>query len=95
MQRDSKKAFQIYSEEAAKTQFLEFSQTWDNYMTEYEETAYKSVEKLRVKQIIELQEFRAKVLKEAKLKVKLSRELLELKKKQQVLARQNNMKMQK
>lgn len=75
-------------EEAQKAQFLEFSEAWDNYMAQYEETAFKSLERLKEKQILELQEFQAKALKEAKLKVKNSRELLELRKKQQVLAKQ-------
>ena len=75
-------------EEAQKAQFLEFSEAWDNYMANYEETAFKSLERLKEKQIFELQEFQAKALKEAKLKVKNSRELLELRKKQQVLAKQ-------
>lgn len=75
-------------EEAQKAQFIEFSEAWDNYMAQYEETAFKSLERLKEKQILELQEFQAKALKEAKLKVKNSRELLELRKKQQVLAKQ-------
>ena len=78
--------FQV--EEAQKAQFLEFSEAWDNYMAQYEETAFKSLERLKEKQILELQEFQAKALKEAKLKVKNSRELLELRKKQQALAKQ-------
>ena len=35
-------------EEAQKQQFIEFSQAWDKYMSDYEETAYKSLEKLKV-----------------------------------------------
>lgn len=35
-------------ESAQKSQFLEFSQAWDNYMSDYEATAYLSLEKLKV-----------------------------------------------
>ena len=35
-------------EAAQKAQFLEFSQAWDNYMSDYEATAYLSLEKLKV-----------------------------------------------
>ena len=36
-------------ESAQKAQFLEFSQAWDNYMSDYEATAYLSLEKLKVR----------------------------------------------
>ncbi len=36
-------------EAAQKAQFLEFSQAWDNYMSDYEATAYLSLEKLKVR----------------------------------------------
>lgn len=35
-------------EEAQKAQFVEFSEAWDKYMNDYEETAMKSLEKLKV-----------------------------------------------
>jgi hypothetical protein len=35
-------------EEAQKAQFIEFSDAWDKYMNDYEETAMKSIEKLKV-----------------------------------------------
>lgn len=35
-------------QEAQKAQFLEFSQAWDNYMQEYEITALKSIDNLKV-----------------------------------------------
>ncbi len=40
-------------EAAQKAQFLEFSQAWDNYMSDYEATAYLSLEKLKVSWICE------------------------------------------
>jgi hypothetical protein len=35
-------------EEAQKAQFVEFSEAWDKYMNDYEATALKSLEKLKV-----------------------------------------------
>lgn len=39
-------------EEAQKVQFIEFSNAWDKYMSEYEVTALKSIDKLKVILII-------------------------------------------
>lgn len=36
-------------EAAQRNQFLEFSNAWDNYMSDYEATAYLSLEKLKEK----------------------------------------------
>ena len=44
-------------EQAQKAQFLEFSQAWDNYMSDYEATAYLSLEKLKEKHLLEFQQF--------------------------------------
>ncbi len=44
-------------EAAQKAQFLEFSQAWDNYMSDYEATAYLSLEKLKEKHMLEFQQF--------------------------------------
>lgn len=44
-------------ESAQKAQFLEFSQAWDNYMSDYEATAYLSLEKLKEKHMLEFQQF--------------------------------------
>jgi len=38
-----------YLEELHKKQFLDFSEAWDQYMKEYEETAYKSLETLKAR----------------------------------------------
>lgn len=35
-------------ENAQKQQFIEFTNAWDNYMADYEATAYMSLEKLKV-----------------------------------------------
>ena len=42
-------------ERAQRSQFLEFSAAWDNYMSDYEATAYLSLEKLKEKQQLEIQ----------------------------------------
>lgn len=35
-------------EDAQKSQFLEFSDSWDKYMSDYEATAIKNVESMKV-----------------------------------------------
>ena len=44
----------ITVENAQRSQFLEFSQAWDNYMSDYEATAYLSLEKLKEKHLLEI-----------------------------------------
>ncbi len=44
----------ITVENAQRAQFLEFSQAWDNYMSDYEATAYLSLEKLKEKHLLEI-----------------------------------------
>lgn len=41
-------------ENAQRSQFLEFSAAWDNYMSDYEATAYLSLEKLKEKHLLEI-----------------------------------------
>ena len=41
-------------EAAQRSQFLEFSGAWDNYMSDYEATAYLSLEKLKEKHTLEI-----------------------------------------
>lgn len=41
-------------ETAQRSQFLEFSSAWDNYMSDYEATAYLSLEKLKEKHLLEI-----------------------------------------
>ena len=45
----------ITVESAQRAQFLEFSGAWDNYMSDYEATAYLSLEKLKEKHQLEIQ----------------------------------------
>lgn len=75
-------------ENAQKQQLEEFNKAWDSYMSEYEATAYKSLEKLKEKHIAEYQEVMTKITEEAQKKVKHSKDLLELRQKQHALARQ-------
>ncbi len=72
-------------ENAQRSQFLEFSAAWDNYMSDYEATAYLSLEKLKEKHLLEIQQLQEKVKKEFKAKVKLSKELMDMRKQVHVL----------
>jgi hypothetical protein len=36
---------------------VEFSQAWDHYMSDYEATAYLSLEKLKEKHMLEFEQF--------------------------------------
>ena len=71
-------------ENAQKAQFIEFSQAWDNYMSDYEATAYLSLEKLKEKHLMELQQLHEKLRVEYKIKLKYSKELMEMKKRVKV-----------
>lgn len=66
-------------EGAQRSQFLEFSGAWDNYMSDYEATAYLSLEKLKEKHQLEIQQLHDKLRAEASLKVQHSRRLMEIK----------------
>ena len=41
-------------ESAQKLQFEEFSEAWDKYMSDYEQTAFELIEQLKMKQEQEL-----------------------------------------
>jgi hypothetical protein len=58
---------------------LEFSGAWDNYMSDYEATAYLSLEKLKEKHQLEIQQLHERIRQEHSAKVLLSRTLMELK----------------
>ena len=74
-------------EAAQKAQFLEFSQAWDNYMSDYEATAYLSLEKLKEKHMLEFQQFQDKIRKELRQKMKFSKDLLDLRDREAKLVR--------
>ena len=84
--RQEEKLKQI--EEAQQRQMEEFSSSWDSYLSEYESTAYQSLQKLKEKHLKEYQDFRQKALEDAQKKVKHSKELLELRQREQNLVKQ-------
>ena len=69
----------ITVEAAQRSQFLEFSGAWDNYMSDYEATDYLSLEKLKEKHTLEIQQLHEKLKSEFQNKTQLSRGLMELK----------------
>ena len=56
-------------------------------MSEYEATAYLSLEKLKEKHLLEFQQFQEKIRKELRKKMKFSKDLLELRDKERKLVR--------
>jgi hypothetical protein len=66
-------------ESAQRSQFLEFSGAWDNYMSDYEATAYLSLEKLKEKHELEIRNKREQILKEFTDKRTYTRTLMEMK----------------
>eukprot|EP00930_Biecheleria_cincta_P002399 TRINITY_DN103405_c0_g1_i1.p1 TRINITY_DN103405_c0_g1~~TRINITY_DN103405_c0_g1_i1.p1 ORF type:complete len:417 (-),score=116.55 TRINITY_DN103405_c0_g1_i1:165-1415(-) len=73
-------------EDAQRQQFIGFSNAWDKYMADYEATAYMSLERLKEQHGEELGYFAAKMEQQPH-RVKCSRELLELRRKQEALAK--------
>jgi len=73
-------------EQAQKQQFLGFSAAWDKYMADYESTAYMSLERLKEQHAGEFASFQDKLRNQPN-RCKYSRELLELRRKQEALAR--------
>ena len=65
----------ITVESAQRSQFLEFSAAWDNYMSDYEATAYLSLEKLKEKHQLEIQQLHEKLRLDASKKVNHSSSL--------------------
>jgi len=73
-------------EQAQKGQFLGFSAAWDKYMADYESTAYMSLERLKEQHAKEFGIFQDQLRNQPK-PCKHSRELLELRRKQEALAK--------
>jgi hypothetical protein len=48
----------LYVESIQRTQFSEFTEAWDVYMSEYEANAFHSIDRLRQDQLSELNAFR-------------------------------------
>lgn len=73
-------------EQAQRQQFLGFSAAWDKYMADYEATAYMSLERLKEQHSEDFARFQ-EILRNQPNRVKFSRELLELRRKQEALAK--------
>ena len=52
-------------EDAQKAQFVEFSNAWDKYMSDYEATALQSIEKLKVHAVSPVGEARGRARRDA------------------------------
>lgn len=71
-------------ESAQKLQFEEFSDAWDQYMRDYEATAFELIEQLKVKQEQELVLHEEKVTKAFLLKQSDSKNLIEMRKQEKI-----------
>lgn len=63
----------IQIENSQKVQFFEFSQAWDQFMKDYEATAYLSLDKLKERHKKELED-----IAQVPFKLKFSRKVLDL-----------------
>lgn len=61
-------------------QFQEFASAWDTFMKDYEGEAFRNIEQLKERHLLENEELREKVSREFQVKQKLSRELMEARK---------------
>jgi len=71
-------------ESAQKLQFQEFSSAWDQYMRDYEETAFELIEQLKIKQEQELVLHEEKVTKAFLVKQSDSKNLIEMRKQEKI-----------
>mmetsp|Transcript_23832 Transcript_23832/g.27424 ORF Transcript_23832/g.27424 Transcript_23832/m.27424 type:complete len:100 (-) Transcript_23832:140-439(-) len=60
-------------------QFYEFSQAWDTFMSDYEATAYLSLEKLKERHSKELAELQREYRESIESKIKFSKKVYDLK----------------
>ena len=74
----------INIEGAQKMQFEEFSQAWDQYMRDYESTAFELIEQLKLKQEQELALHEDKVTKAFLIKQSDSKNLIEMRKQEKI-----------
>ena len=74
----------INIESAQKMQFEEFSSAWDQYMNDYEATAFELIEQLKVKQEQELVLYEEKVTKAFLVKQSDSKNLIEMRKQEKI-----------
>ena len=94
-QRKALKARQIAERQdvqiAHNMQYAEFNNAWDKYMQEYDEMAQMYIQQMTEKHAIQLREYQEKLHKEMVRKPpKFSKELLEWRRRQHMLAKQKN-----
>ena len=74
----------INIESAQKLQFEEFSQAWDQYMRDYESTAFELIEQLKLKQAQELILHEERVTKAFLVRQSDSKDLIEMRKQEKI-----------
>lgn len=80
----------ISIENSQKMQFYEFSQAWDTFMSDYEATAYLSLEKLKERHAKEMTEFHREFKDSIESKIKYSRKVFDLRRRVEVLINMRN-----
>jgi hypothetical protein len=74
-------------EAAQQAQLEEFNKVWDKYMTDYEEKALESLEKLKEKHINEVAELHERLKRELVFHFKSSKQLIDLRQKEEALVK--------
>ena len=67
----------VYIEGIQRTQFEEFTQAWDDYMAQYEQAAFESIEKLKLDHYQEILALRASYGQSPKEKFTISKKLVQ------------------
>jgi len=80
----------ISIENSQKMQFYEFSQAWDTFMSDYEATAYLSLEKLKERHAKEMAEFQKNFRDNLESKIKFSKKVYDLRRRVEVLINMRN-----
>jgi len=75
----------ISIENSQKMQFYEFSQAWDTFMSDYEATAYLSLEKLKERHSKEMSELQREYRESIESKIKFSKKVYDLKRRIEAL----------
>lgn len=75
----------ISIENSQKMQFYEFSQAWDTFMSDYEATAYLSLEKLKERHTKEMAEFQKEYRDNLESKFKYSKKVYDLRRRVEAL----------
>lgn len=75
----------ISIENSQKMQFYEFSQAWDTFMSDYEATAYLSLEKLKERHSKEMSDFQREYKENIESKIKYSKKVFDLRRRVEVL----------